>query len=216
LTGHRGDVWSLAFSPDGRLLASGGLDYTALVWDVMGMCPDGQWASRDVRPAELERLWADLGGGDGVRAYRAVGALATARQAVPFLAERLRPVSRVTNEQLARLIADLDSDRFKVRSRASEELHRLGAQAEPALRKVLAGQPSPEVRRRVQALLADSRTLSDEELHVLRAVEVLEHMGSPGARQVLEVLATGVPEARLTREARASLERLAGRQAAKP
>jgi WD40 repeat protein len=216
LTGHRGNVWSLAFSPDGRLLASGGLDYSALVWDVMGMCPDGQWVSRDVRPGELERLWADLGGGDGVRAYRAVGALATARQAVPFLAERLRPVSRVTSEQLARLIADLDSDRFKVRNRASEELHRLGAQAEPALRQVLAGKPSPEVRRRVRALLAASRTLSDEELHVLRAVEVLEHTGTPSARQVLEALATGVPEARLTREAQASLERLARRHAAKP
>jgi hypothetical protein len=180
------------------------------------MCPDGRWTLRDAQPGELERLWADLGDGDGVRAYRAVGALAGARQAVPFLAECLRPVPRVTNEQLARLIADLDSDRFKVRSRASAELHRLGEQAEPALRKVLASQPSAEVRRRVQTLLDESRTVSDEELHVLRALEVLEQIGTPGSRHVLEVLTTGVPEARLTCEARASLERLARRDSARP
>jgi WD40 repeat protein len=211
-TGHRESVWSLAFSPDGRLLASGGLDCTALVWDVLGMCPDGRWSSRDVLPGELERLWADLGDSDGVRAYRAVGALATARQAVPFLAERLRPVPRVEAARLTRLIADLDSAQFKVRGRASMELQRLGEQAEPALRRVLAGQPSPEVRRRVQALLDGVRSLSDEELQLLRAVEVLEHTGAPGVRQVLKMLTTGAPEARLTREARASLDRLAPRK----
>jgi WD40 repeat protein len=211
-TGHRESVWSLAFSPDGRLLASGGLDCTALVWDVLGMCPDGKWASRDVPPAEMERLWTDLGDTDGVRAYRAVGALAAARQAVPFLAERLRPVPRVEPERLSHLIADLDSAQFKVRSRASEELQRLGEQAEPALRKLLEVHTSPEVRRRVQALLDGVRTPSDEELQLLRAVEVLEHTGTPGARQVLKMLTTGAPEARLTREARASLDRLAPRK----
>ncbi len=46
----------------------------------------------------------------------------------------------------------------------------------------------------------------------LRTVEVLEIAGTPEARQVLEQLAKGAPEARLTQEAKASLERLAKQQ----
>jgi hypothetical protein len=38
-------------------------------------------------------------------------------------------------------------------------------------------------------------------------VEVLESLGTPEARQVLQTLARGAAEARLTREARAALKR---------
>ena len=50
----------------------------------------------------------------------------------------------------------------------------------------------------------------------LRAVEVLERIGTPEARQVLAKLADGAPEARLTQEAKASLQRLAKRSAPGP
>jgi hypothetical protein len=45
---------------------------------------------------------------------------------------------------------------------------------------------------------------------------VLERTGSPAARRVLETLAKGAPAARETREAKASLQRLAGRAAPAP
>jgi hypothetical protein len=45
---------------------------------------------------------------------------------------------------------------------------------------------------------------------VIRAVAVLEHIGSPAARQFLQVLAEGAPAAHVTREAQAALGRLAG------
>src|SRR5262249_14295281 len=125
-----------------------GLDYTALVWDVTGVCPDGKWSPRNASAKELERLWADLAGGDGARAHRAVWALAAARPAARFLARQLRPVAPVEGKRLSRLIADLDAEEFEVRRRASEELERLGELAGSALRKALAARPSTEARRR--------------------------------------------------------------------
>jgi hypothetical protein len=46
----------------------------------------------------------------------------------------------------------------------------------------------------------------------LRAVEVLEHVGSPEARQLLTTLTKGSAGARLMEEARASLQRLERRR----
>jgi hypothetical protein len=42
----------------------------------------------------------------------------------------------------------------------------------------------------------------------LRAVEVLERIGTPEAREVLQTLANGVPDVTFTREAQAALKRL--------
>src|SRR5262249_4371993 len=109
-----------------------------------------------------------------------------------------------------RHLADLDSTRFATREKAFERLLQLGEMAEPVLRHALEKNPSLEVRRRIQLLLTrlSQRRLSGEALRTLRAREVLERAGVEGQR-LLRELAGGVDEARLTREARASLNRLA-------
>jgi hypothetical protein len=218
-TGHRDRIWSLAFSPNGRLLASGSGDHTALVWDVTGISPAGRLPTRLLGPETIENLWADLGNEDGTRAYRALWMMVAAEpRSVPFLAARLRPVTSAPNDRLTRLISDLDSDQFKVRAGASRELEKLDERAELALRKALAAKPSQEVRQRLEVLLdkIQGRTLSSQELQTLRAIEVLEQIGTTEAREVLERMARGVREARLTQEAKASLKRLARQRNARP
>jgi hypothetical protein len=170
---------------------------------------------------ELDALWADLAARDPVVAQQAIsGFVVRGEEAVAFLAKRLRPVSRPQPEYLARLMADLDSNEFRVRERASRELERLGQLAESALRQALAGRPSPEARRRIERVL---ETHKSERLHppaqqlrLARAVEVLEQIGSRSARGVLETCAQGTSEAVLTRDAKGALDRLARKSTGSP
>jgi RNA polymerase sigma factor (sigma-70 family) len=209
LEGHRGWVLSVAFSPDGRRLLSGGADATALVWDV------SRFAARARPPAsltaaELERCWVDLGG-DARAAYRAAARLLSSPGAAAgLLGARLRPAAGVDGNRLDRLIAELGSDQFAARERATEELAKLGELAEPALRKALGGERDLEVKRRIRRLLDASGKgkLTPETTRQVRAAEVLEWLGAAEPRRLLEALAKGAPEAPLTREAGAALERL--------
>jgi hypothetical protein len=196
LAGHQSAVYSLAFSPGGRTLATGSYDATALVWDVTGADPTEGRRPRALSPRRLQELWADLAGPDAPRAYRAIGALAARpRQTVPFFEERLRPVSEPDPSHVARLVADLDSPDFAVRERAVEGLSALGDAAGPALQKTLAGGPGPQVRRRLGPLVQsyEGPVAVPEALRALRALEVLEQVGTPEARRLLEALAGGRP-----------------------
>jgi hypothetical protein len=71
----------------------------------------------------------------------------------------------------------------------------------------------PSLRDRVKPLLA-RLDWSAGWLRTLRALQVVESVGTPEARELLESLARGAPYARLTREAKASLSRLAKRATA--
>jgi hypothetical protein len=80
---------------------------------------------------------------------------------------------------------------------------------EGALRRALEAKPSLEVERRLRILLGKiERIQLPETLRAVRAVEALEHIGTPEAKRVLQGLARGVPEAWQTREAHDALERL--------
>jgi RNA polymerase sigma factor (sigma-70 family) len=215
--GHRGAVWSLAFSLDGRLLASTGSDTTVLLRDTT----DGSLGRRSPRaglaPEQGEAVWNDLGGDDAARAYQALCALLqTPKQAVGLLRERLREPFGADPVRITGSIRELDDDDFAVRQRASERLAKWGDAAEPALRRALEAGLSAEQRWRVESLLEglQGRARSAERLRGLRVTEVLERLASPEARHLLGTLAKGPPDAWLTREARASLGRLAGRSAA--
>jgi RNA polymerase sigma factor (sigma-70 family) len=210
LAGHRlGDV-TVTFRPDGRVLVSGAADTQGFLWDVTGRSPDGIRRETRHSPERLRQLWDTLAGDDAANAYRAMWSLVDApAQAVPWLREHLPPLKPVEPAQLVRLIDDLDSDKFAVRSKASEELERLGELAEPALRGALAAKPTLERRRRCEELLAKLSVLSSRRLRAVRTVEVLEHIGTAEARALVEKLAGGTPQARQTQEARAARQRLA-------
>jgi WD40 repeat protein len=218
--GHgRGELRQMVFSTDSRRLATVGTDGTALVWNVTGLSSDGQSPTRKLTLAETEQVWRDLADSDAAKAHRALWSLvADPEQALPLLRERLHPAPEVDPHRLVRLLADLDTDDFSVRESATRELRKLGELARPALRAAMKDRPSLELRRRVRGLLddLDGAALPAESWRDLRAVAVLEHLGSVEARRLLRALTAGAREARLTHEATASLERISNRQATKP
>jgi RNA polymerase sigma factor (sigma-70 family) len=205
--GHRGEIQSLAFSDNGRRLASASWDSTVLIWDL---------APAEVSPGkpgakEVAAWWADLAGGDAALAHAALWRLADSPDAsVPLLRRHLQPVGAADMEAIRRHLAELGSDAFAVREQAFKQLKRLGQAAAPALRAELDKKASLETRRRVELLLDTlrDRPQSGESLRTLRALAVLEHAGRPEARQLLEALAGGAAEAWLTQEAQAVRARL--------
>jgi WD40 repeat protein len=210
--GHRKAVYALAFGPDSRTFATASLDGTALVWDVTGRLHDGRLVPPGQAPRDFEEHWGALRSADAGRAHRAVWALVAAGDgAVAHLERRLKPAGPVERKELAKWLAGLDSKRFKERQRAVQALLELDA-ARPALRESLARtKGSLEVRRRLQGViekLADPAGTA-ERLRAWRALQVLEQVGTPKARALLEALAAGAPEAHLTQQARQSLSRLA-------
>jgi len=207
---HDHNVLAVAFSPDGRLLLTVGKDRTALVWDVARSIAAPPAPPR-VRPRGVAQAWDDLAAADGPAAFAAVSFLADQPgEALPLLRDRVRPAVALEAAAVAKLVADLDSDRFEARERAQTELVALDRLAEPALRKALAGKPTAEAKRLAEEALAQVVGVPEhpDRLREVRAVEALERIGTEEAQKLLEALAAGTPAARLTDEARHAAARL--------
>jgi hypothetical protein len=169
------------------------------------------------RPAQalsaerLRILWDDLAGRDPATAYFALWELVSdPAKTVPFLAERVRPITPTDPRRLNQLLANLDANLFQVRQQATLDLKQMEKLAKPAIRLALEQRPSPEARLRMERMLAriQDAIYTPDTIRALRAIEVLEHIGTKEAQTALDQFAAGVPEARLTRDAKAAVQRL--------
>jgi Tol biopolymer transport system component len=216
LGGYTTTVWSLCFRPDGKMLATATGKWNrddggaVRVWDLTDRIKTP--AVKTLTVKEMEDLWADLAGADPARAFRAVCLLSNdPANSMPFLHKRAQPPD--TPSPLARipkLIADLDSEDFAVREKATAELEKLGTAAHPALRKA-AEDGSLELRRRATDLLArkgEPPALAADELQAIRAIEILQRIGTPETVPILRRLAEETPkETPVQQEAEAALRR---------
>jgi WD40 repeat protein len=206
LDGHDEPVRSLAFSPDGGELASASLDSTIILWDFAHLRSRASPASAGKTGGD--HLWADLAGKDNWLAWQAVWRLAERpREAVALVRKRLVAVPAVEGMLLAKLIENLDSDRYATRESAMRELETLGERVLPTLELALRRKPSAEQAMRIRSLLAriDADRLPAWQR---RALILLESIGDADARRLLRTLAGGAPATPLTLEAKAALGRL--------
>jgi hypothetical protein len=200
----------VAFAPSGLILASGSTDTTLLLWDLPGIVT-GRVQPGKLSTSNLEIAWTDLASVDAAKAYQAMGRLlAQPEAALPFLKEHIKPTTfNVEPALIQRLIKDLASEKFQARDKATADLSKLGEAAELALREALKEKSTLEMRQRVEKLV---RALEEKELNppperarLLRAVEVVESIGSKESTALLTHWASGAPGAVLTRQAQMAL-----------
>ena len=192
-------------SPDRRSLAVAAECGSVLVWELPKPVPAPVY--------RLVDALALIGSDDPYKAGRAVRSLVDLK-AVDGLRVVARRVDAVPVEQVAERIAKLNDRAFRVREAATKELLAFGEPAVPALTKALDGKPTPEVRGRIEELLAALASHApprEETRPTLRAIGALERIGTPEARKVLKSLAGGFDGARVTREAKDALDRLGER-----
>ncbi len=214
LTALPAALTEIALSPDGKRLAAASADGKARIWNVAGRELERPAKLVTLSPQELDRLWTDLGGADYDRAEKAFVALGATENAVPFLRERVRRVAipDFDAKRLEKLVDDLDARTYALRQKAFVELTKYGELAELPLRKLLAKAPSAEAERRANQLLQRLKepALTPDRLRALESIELLEALGRPEARRVLEELAREALIPRLRGEAAEALQRLGG------
>jgi hypothetical protein len=210
LDGHNSWVMALAFAPDGKSLASASNDTTVLLWDLARFRRDHGVPAR-LTAADVEKYWEDLASAEASRAYQAMIALADVPDvSMALVRARVRPALLPPAESLAHWISNVDSPRFVDRENASRALAAIGELAVPDLEKALRNPVSAEARRRLEDLLERAHVAVPQAnvLRDVRAIEILDRIGTQEARAFLTSLARGAPQARLTQDAKASLARL--------
>jgi WD40 repeat protein len=209
-TGHRNRILSMVFSADAKRLLTGSADTTAILWNLESV-------KRPVATAKLDEAgfagpWDEMASGDASKAMGAVLALAAAGDAAAeLLGRKLESVKGPKAEEVARLVEGLGDRQYAARQRSYEELAKLGVLVEGSLRQAAKDGGNEEVRARAEQLLAamdDPSQRSGEALRQMRAVYVLQRIGTAKAMAVLEGLAKGAPGANLTERARRAAERL--------
>jgi hypothetical protein len=197
---------AIAFSPDGKRIATAHADSTILIWDV-ALQPGPK--TQPLAQKDLDRLWADLADPDPMKGQPAVFALQDRPdQAWKLLRERLTPVKEPAD--VRDLIARLDDDNFRQREAARKRLAEYGDAVKPALQAALKGKLSEEQKKHMAKLTADldsTKPPRGDDLRHIRCLMVLENMKTPESRKLIEELSNGVESARLTKEAKECLLR---------
>ncbi len=208
-------VSAMAIAPDGRSFATALPDQNGVLF--WSLAPDGWTPPRAKNPldqAQLGQLWDALAAVDAPAAYDAIWRLAAAGdKAVEFIRGRLAitPATPEQTAQIEKLIADFERSTPALRDGAAEALAEFSAAAEPLLRKALANKPSPDAKAPLERALAliDSpiQRGGGDALRRIRAVRVLERIETKPAGELLESLAAAPAEARVTKDAKAALQR---------
>lgn len=204
--GHRGPVNCVAWSADGKMLASGSDDATVLVWDTSKLVFKLPQSPKPDKPAVW---WDRLDGTAKVAADATLEMLAHPADAVAVLGPRLLATPKADEKVIAEQIKDVIEGDFQNRTSAAKALgeYDIEATAGP-IRAALKDDTPAEARAELSRLLGEVPGLHTQHIRRLRAVRALEQIGSKEARAVLADLAKRADAPALAREAGLAHQRL--------
>src|SRR5262249_37035720 len=121
---------------------------------------------------------------------------------------------RLKPADITQWIAELDADRFAAREQATTQLMEIGTAAVSAMEEALKVSRSAEQKRRLKAILTTIREapVPPDRLFAARVQVVLEQIGTPKARNLMEEWAKAEPKPQQASVGRAVAERLAKQQ----
>jgi WD40 repeat protein len=207
------ELAKLSFAGDGQHLVTAMGRQRAMVWHLGPLYSwlDDRRGSVTGHPKDIAKLWFELGAVDPQTAGPALfNLVAMGSDAVTHIQEHLSPASRTEDEIINSLIIQLDDAQFAVREAATRRLSGFGPAIVPRLEAVLSKETSVEVIFRLKSIINSSHAqqVRSDRLRALRAVQVLEYVGSDGALTHLQALSSGESEAELTNAAAAARKRL--------
>ncbi|MDA7979917.1 MAG: WD40 repeat domain-containing protein [Pirellulales bacterium] len=195
---HDQQIKAFSFSPDGTRLATASNDRTALVWVFApndGVPPVTQLVTVE----RFEELWNDLASAEVGIAFQAQSELAAEmKSSLPLLEQCVAKILQPSQSaRILELIAELDSNEYMVRERATEELIRFREIAVDELNAALQETRSAEVRHRISRILSTPEDLPrfsrEETNRALRVIDLLARDASDESIALLRTIADGFP-----------------------
>jgi WD40 repeat protein len=193
LGAHTGQITALAFSPDGRIVASVGNMDPIRLWDVSKGKEIGQLSGHR---GQVNSLVFSPNG--KLLASTIADGTTLLWDIEPLVGKQTVKTDDMDPKELAKLCSNLAGQDAKQAFRAMNTLASHGDQAVTSLKQALFTK-------------AAGKEPSSEQLIAVRGVELLEKIGSPACRALLKELAARTPESDLAREAKAALIRLSRR-----
>ena len=208
----RDRITGLSFSPDGsRLFVAYGKGICEC-WDVSKIhARQGTpWAKKDKYRDPWDRLGADAKTAGTTMEFLREMPEYTAK----LIAENLKPALAPKEADAAAWLADLNHVDYARRAKAYARLEPHAEALHDRLKRELDDATDAEAIGSLRKLIdrAERDHRPADGVRTSRALELLEELGTPEAKAVLEGLTKGVPKAKRTIDAKEALERLNARE----
>jgi WD40 repeat protein len=189
-----GTVYRIGVFADGMRVASAGAEEAITVWDLTG-----RNGKEPPKTDELLTAWGQLDSIEGVKGYPALQTLVLGGgKSIRVMTAGLEEMHD-TQKKIEQWAKNLGAEEFDEREAATKELIALGFRALPAVQMVAATSESAEAKKRANEILTQfaakgvtvpSHGLAGDPLRLVRAVQVLEEIGGPEAKTLVERIAT--------------------------